>query len=337
MSRYYSRNRLAQSAINKISNDRILKEINRDQWYKLIDGETLPQFKHFVQLNEDEETKKFLENCFELSENFLTQLFHSLMLSFLRIFLATTSINGLLQRGSMFVFSMQQFSTLINFESEFGGNKLNNLLDLGAGDGAVTAKMAPFFNNIYATEMSVPMQWRLKQKGYTILDVFNWDTQIIDNNIKSSSSNLLKYDAIACLNLLDRCDEPVTLLKNIKKALTPNGLLIVALVLPFKPFVEYKKDNMPTENLLDLKNKLSKKNQTCNQQAKESVLLKNSAENGPILNKVNYQINYLIEELFEPLGFEIQKFTRLPYLCEGNMEQSFYFLHDYVFVFKSID
>jgi hypothetical protein len=38
--------------------------------------------------------------------------------------------------------------------------------DIGAGDGAVTAKMAPFFNNIYATEMSSTMQWRLKQKGF---------------------------------------------------------------------------------------------------------------------------------------------------------------------------
>lgn len=67
----------------------------------------------------------------------------------------------------MFVFSVQQFSALIDFEINFGGNKLNNLLDLGAGnfivkfgfsfknfviiifknhsgDGAVTAKMVTF-------------------------------------------------------------------------------------------------------------------------------------------------------------------------------------------------
>ena len=66
----------------------------------------------------------------------------------------------------MFVFSMQQFGMLIEFETAFKGVKLNNLLDLGAGDGAVTAKMEPFFNNVYATEMSLSMQWRLNQKGY---------------------------------------------------------------------------------------------------------------------------------------------------------------------------
>ena len=66
----------------------------------------------------------------------------------------------------MFVFSMQQFGVLIDFETVYGGNKMNNLLDLGAGDGAVTAKMAPFFNKVYATEMSTSMQWRLRQKGF---------------------------------------------------------------------------------------------------------------------------------------------------------------------------
>lgn len=57
----------------------------------------------------------------------------------------------------MFVFSMQQFQQLIEFETRYGGIKLDNLLDLGSGDGAVTAKMAPFFNNVYCTEMSITM------------------------------------------------------------------------------------------------------------------------------------------------------------------------------------
>lgn len=63
----------------------------------------------------------------------------------------------------MFVFSQEQFKTLIDFQSEI---KLENLLDLGAGDGQVTSKMAPFFQNVYTTEMSTTMRWRLQQKGY---------------------------------------------------------------------------------------------------------------------------------------------------------------------------
>ncbi len=67
----------------------------------------------------------------------------------------------------MFVFSTSQFRSLIDYDTSFGGVKMTNLLDLGAGDGATTLKMAPFFENVYATEMSYTMQWRLQQKGFT--------------------------------------------------------------------------------------------------------------------------------------------------------------------------
>ncbi len=152
----------------------------------------------------------------------------------------------------------------------------------------------------------------------------------------------MKFDVISCLNLLDRCDQPVTLLKQIKNALKPEGLLIVALVLPFKPFVEYNKDNKPTEDLLNLKTSLkigdtlAECDASTTTVANETNLLKKSIYNGPkMLNKINFQINYLVEEVFEPLGFDLIRLTRLPYLCEGNMEQSFYYLHDYIFVLKS--
>ena len=48
-----------------------------------------------------------------------------------------------------------------------------------------------------------------------------------------------KFDVITCLNLLDRCDKPLTLLSDIRRTLRPvTGQLIVAVVLPFKPCVE---------------------------------------------------------------------------------------------------
>lgn len=48
-----------------------------------------------------------------------------------------------------------------------------------------------------------------------------------------------QFDLISCLNLLDRCDEPLELLKDIKKSLVPgSGRLILAVVLPFYPYVE---------------------------------------------------------------------------------------------------
>lgn len=48
-----------------------------------------------------------------------------------------------------------------------------------------------------------------------------------------------KYDVISCLNLLDRCDDPLLLLKDIRQALVPGtGRLIVAAVIPFQPWLE---------------------------------------------------------------------------------------------------
>lgn len=48
-----------------------------------------------------------------------------------------------------------------------------------------------------------------------------------------------QYDVISCLNLLDRCEDPFHLLRDIRRSLVPNtGRLVLAAVLPFQPYVE---------------------------------------------------------------------------------------------------
>lgn len=51
----------------------------------------------------------------------------------------------------------------------------------------------------------------------------------------------IKFDVITCLNLLDRCDRPLSLLRDLKASLRPGGRVVVALVLPFNPYVEIGK------------------------------------------------------------------------------------------------
>ena len=46
------------------------------------------------------------------------------------------------------------------------------------------------------------------------------------------------YDLISCLNVLDRCDCPLGMLRQIHGKLRPGGLLLLAMVLPYQPFVE---------------------------------------------------------------------------------------------------
>lgn len=67
----------------------------------------------------------------------------------------------------MFVLSNQQFQTLLGVDSIW---RAGHLLDLGAGDGAVTEQMADHFQQVSVTEMSSTMQWRLGQKGYRLVD-----------------------------------------------------------------------------------------------------------------------------------------------------------------------
>lgn len=69
----------------------------------------------------------------------------------------------LLGRGSMFVYSLEQFRRLLAVAEGWRGGAL---LDLGAGDGKTTEVMAPLFSNVYVTEISGPMRWILVKRGF---------------------------------------------------------------------------------------------------------------------------------------------------------------------------
>lgn len=44
--------------------------------------------------------------------------------------------------------------------------KAARLLDLGAGDGKVTSVMKQHFDDVYVTEQSPSMRWRLSSRGF---------------------------------------------------------------------------------------------------------------------------------------------------------------------------
>ncbi|KAI5697016.1 hypothetical protein M8J75_003841 [Diaphorina citri] len=188
----------------------------------------------------------------------------------------------------MFVISTQQFEALLG--AAFLSRPGLRLIDLGAGDGATTRKMAPFFERIYATEISRPMKWILDKSGYTVLDLAEWQSH--------------KYDVIACLNLLDRCESPIQLLTEVKGALMPNGRVLIALSLPYAPYVESTIGHTPSEYLP----------------------INSSAES------IEPQIQELVSRLLEPLGFTLVTWSKVPYLCEGDFQQTFYWLTDVLFV-----
>jgi len=195
----------------------------------------------------------------------------------------------------MQVFSSEQFKRLIDRSpTPYCGDLLENLLDIGAGDGSTTDRMADSFKNVYVTEMSTTMKWTLQKKGYHILDVADWASQDT------------KFDVITCLNVLDRCEKPITLLNEIKNSLKPDGTAVLSFVIPFKPYVEFGQDKT--------------------HEPSESINISDEHFEG--------EINKFVEKVLIPQGYDLIKWTRLPYLCEGDIQQAFYWLDDVVFVVK---
>jgi len=217
--------------------------------------------------------------------------------------MSSTSVNGLLGRGSMFVFSDQQFKALMGEHlannNSYSSNNDKLLLDLGAGDGKVTAVMAQYYNKIYATEISPVMRKILSKKGYNVLEIDEWH------------QNGISYDLISCLNLLDRCDKPLTILRQMKSSLKEKtGLILLALVLPFSQYVEVndKRSDHKASEILNVEG-----------------------------NHFETQLASFRDNVLTPNGLQIVKWTKLPYLCEGDLDLTFYWLYDVVMLLKPID
>ncbi|XP_060868365.1 protein-L-histidine N-pros-methyltransferase isoform X2 [Metopolophium dirhodum] len=286
----YRRRGLAKVIAEKALLSESLRNLNKATWYS-VDKSQLDNdvFSSFVQMNADADTERFLDDSIEQSDRLLPQVWKSMVSSVLNVFMTKTSINGLLRRGSMFVFSTDQIRRLLNMTFFDSGS---TLIDLGAGDGATTEKYLPLIREIYTTEKSGPMIRILAEKGFRLLDVDTWWTREE------------KFDVVSCLNLLDRCSNPAKLLEEMKKALKPNGRIVVALVLPYKPYDEF--------NSAEPEQKLPITGVTFEEQVCSAV-----------------------HDVFEPSGLEVLCWTRLPYLCEGDLSQDYYWLHDAVFVMSS--
>ncbi|KAL3048009.1 hypothetical protein OYC64_006733 [Pagothenia borchgrevinki] len=291
----YVRSPLARSLfLNMVSEDEAAAT-ETQEWYRCgpdLLGESVRPL--FVQSHLDSDTKAFLKRSVDKSGWLFTQLYHSFVSTFLSPLVSRTSINGFLGRGSMFVFSPEQFQQLLRVGPEWRSDRL---LDLGAGDGAVTGVMGAHFREVYATEVSPPMKWHLQRRNYKLLGIDEWQ------------HTGFQYDVISCLNLLDRCEHPLHLLQDIRLSLVPStGRLILAAVLPFQPYVEVGgKWQRPNEHI--------------------KVQGKTWEE----------QVTNLSSEVFRKAGFEVEAVTRLPYLCEGDMYNDYYVLDDAVFVLKVSD
>lgn len=54
-------------------------------------------------------------------------------------------------------------------------------------------------------------------------------------------------------------------------------------------------------------------------------------------NSFEEQVTSVIREVLQPSGFSVESWSRVPYLCEGDLRQSYYWLDDAVFILKATD
>lgn len=159
----------------------------------------------------------------------------------------------------MFILSENQFKDLLvaggfvpsNFENE----SMIDVLDIGAGDGEVTSRLAKAVihmgNNVmlkvYATEYSWTMRDRLQKKKFTyiyhlhIMLMKRFHYQLCIFRVIDKIQSVSNIHLISCLNVLDRCADPHQIMKDIYNALSPDGRAVVALVLPYSHYVESSK------------------------------------------------------------------------------------------------
>ncbi|KAG7392805.1 Methyltransferase-like protein 9 [Phytophthora pseudosyringae] len=245
----------------------------------------------FMQLDCDKETEAFLDTCTGGS------LWESLGSTVLGLFYSLTDANGILG---------PQVQRLFHREEPVAGGG-GSLLDIGAGDGNVTASLASLVEHVTTTEASAPMVAHLNARGYNSVQTCDLQHEFVQSR--------KLYNIISMLNVLDRADKPLTMLREIREMLDPqNGLFLLAVVLPFSAFVEQGTQRVaPTEKL--------------------------PMRGGLCVEGASFEIaaSLLLRNVLQPAGFKLRHFSRVPYLCRGDMQQPYYVLSDAIFVLEVDD
>jgi SAM-dependent methyltransferase len=239
----------------------------------------------FVQLARDPATDAYLARVTRARHGVLRTWFHHA----LRNLWSDYDLNGWLGMYPMHLLSKQQWRTLL------GPEPVQRCLDVGAGDGEVTSELSSLCRAIEASETSSAMATRLEQRGIPCLR----------RDLAQATEALGPYDLISCLNVLDRCAYPLTLLRKLCAGLAPGGRLVVALALPYRPFYYVGASTPEPEERLPC----------------PAVRW----EDG---------VSELVQRVLLPLGLRLVALSRVPYLSCGDAHSPLYVLDDAIVVLQ---
>ncbi|EAA44652.4 methyltransferase-like protein 9 isoform X1 [Anopheles arabiensis] len=299
MSNYRPRGAIAKVFFDRLHNDDVIQQIDMTTWYTM--GKLPRKYGSlYHHLNgPDELTLEWLERSKKTSGRFWLQLCHEVAKLFLNMFMTQTDINGFLKRGSMFILSEMQFDQFLTAGGFFQHRERQSALsvcDIGAGDGEVTLRLVHTLQqkrNWQVTTYATESSWTMRNR-------LNEKNFIVLENL----NQIHQADLIVCFNVLDRCFDPHVMLSDIYESLDQTGFALIALVLPYSHYVEKNSSHLPLRTLLE-----------------------------PWPPEKRLTVEEELEMFFDVLqavGFKIRTWTKAPYLCEGDLRQSFYWLTDYV-------
>ena len=184
------------------------------------------------------------------------------------------------------------------------------LLDIGSGRGEATASLASALGvrdqDVTIMEAAAQIRSRLAaERGYRAVSSFA--------ELGAGET----FGAVAMLNVLDRCDDPHGLLRSAVSALRPDGLLLIATVLPFCPLVYQGVvgklgAHRPPTRPLRLPHGLR-----CG-----AAQYKGHLGGGTF----GRHLSGFVAATVSSLPLRLASWTRVPYLCSGTTEATYYHL-----------
>lgn len=247
----------------------------------------------FTRLDADPSTRAWIDDCFAHPVGAIQLAARALA----RNVMSDYDANGLVGTHDMRVLGTDQWRQLLDVATL---TRLSHgrLLDVGAGDGNVTAELAPLVREVVATETSSGMAKRLRKRG--------WVTHEVDLVERGLPDDAGRFDAIALLNVLDRTSRPLTLLERLRALAMPDARLLCAVPFPLRPHVHVGASTVDPDELLP--------------------------RVPPGEHVWERQARAFAELLFVPLGWRVLRLARAPYLCRGPAKQPVLTLDDALFV-----
>jgi SAM-dependent methyltransferase len=248
-----------------------------------------PLRERFIQLEHDAASRAFMNEAAATPHSAGKTWLYGV----LRKLMSDYDAYGLLEMYPMHLLSTEQLARLL------GEHARGRLLDIGAGNGRVTAHAATLFEHVSATEASSVLRRKLRARGYEVLEH--------DFTYSALPAAVERFDVVTCFNVIDRCSHPRALLRHAREALADGGRLVLSVPLPLRPHVHVGRFMVDQEERLPA--------------------AQASWEAG---------VGSLESGLFVPCGLKVEAVSRAPYLCRGDAKTAVYELDAAVFVCSKV-